>query len=180
MRKINNHRSSKEKSQDRKFKKVCSFVDKCSSVCTVLQVFKEHMAKHKRAWEESIKYDDGYLKPYYKGLLTQTINRCNEVLDYFKVNGFIAKANAMEEVEEIIKRELRDNVQFENDESEYTKEILLSGLTSLFCTVSFKKFHRDYNKVKGLEPKLQEIIDVANAYFEFFERDVQSFEALRV
>lgn len=78
--------------------------------------------------------------------------------------------------EEIIERELGNGIEFEDKETEYTQNIMLSALKSLFCTVSFKKFHKEYNKIKDLEPKLQEIIDVSVAYFDFFERDIQGFE----
>lgn len=176
MRKANNNKSSKEKCLDRKVKKVSAFVDKASTVYTVLHVFKENISKHKRAWDDSIKYDDGYLKPYYKGLLTQIINKTNSILDYFKNNGFKLKAKAVEEVEEIINREVVNGIEFENNESKYTQVILLSALKSLLCTVSFKKFHRNYNEIKSLESKFQEIIDITVNYFDFFERDIQSFE----
>lgn len=176
MRKANNNKSSKEKSLDRKVKKVSAFVNKASTVYTVLHVFKENISKHKQAWEDSIKYDDGYLQPYYKGLLTQIINKCNKILDYFKNNGFELKTEAITEVESIIERELGNGIEFEDKETEYTQNIMISALKSLFCTVSFKKFHKEYNKIKDLEPKLQEIIDVSVAYFDFFERDIQSFE----
>lgn len=177
MRKANNNKSSKEKCLDRKVKKVSAFVDKTSTVYTVLYVFKENILKHKRAWENSIKFDDGYLKPYYKGLLTQIINKTNNILDYFKNNGFELKAKAIEEVEEIINREVVNKTEFEESTNEYTKDILLSGLITLFCTISFKKFHRNYNEIKSLEAKFQEIIDITVNYFDFFERDIQEFEA---
>lgn len=179
MRKANNNKSSKEKSTDRKVKKVSAFVDKASTVYTVLHVFKENITKHKQAWENSIKFDDGYLKPYYKGLLTQIINKTNSILDYFKNNGFELKAKAIEEVEEIINREVVNKTEFEESTNEYTKDILLSGLITLFCTVSFKKFHRNYNEIRSLEFKFQEIIDITVNYFDFFERDIQSFECVK-
>lgn len=179
MRKANNNKSSKEKSTDRKVKKVSAFVDKASTVYTVLHVFKENISKHKQAWEDSIKYDDGYLQPYYKGLLTQIINKCNKILDYFKNNGFELKTEAITEVEEIIERELGNGIEFENNESKYTQDIMLTALQSLFCTVSFKKFHRNYNEIRSLEFKFQEIIDITVNYFDFFERDIQSFECVK-
>lgn len=173
MRKANNSKTNKQKSADRKIKKVSDFIDKSSSVYTVLYVFKENILKHKQAWESSIKNNDGYLQPYYKGLLTQIVNRCNEVLEYFKNNGFELKKKAIEEIEEIIKTQVIDEIKYEEIESEYTKNILTTAIVSLFCTMSFKKFHRNYNQIKGLEKKLQNIIDVCVAYFDFFERDIQ-------
>lgn len=142
----------------------------------MLHIFTENILKHKEAWENSIKYDDGYLQPYYKGLLTQIINKSNKILDLFKSNGFVLENKIIDEVEETIKRELVDSFEFEEQETEYTQNIIISALKSLFCTVSFKKFHREYNKIKDLEPKLQEIIDVSVAYFNFFERDIMNFE----
>ena len=179
MRKANNNKTNKEKSTDRKVKKVTEFVDKTSSIYTVLYTFKENIAKHKQAWDNAIKFDDGYLQPYYKGLLTQIVNRCNEVLDYFKNNGFELKVKAVEEVEEVIERELGNGIDFVDEESQYTKDIMLSALKILFCTISFKRFYRNYNQIKGLESKLQEIIDVSVAYFNFFERDIQGFEEVK-
>lgn len=58
MRKANNSKTNKQKSADRKIKKVSDFIDKSSSVYTVLYVFKENVLKHKQAWESSIKNDD--------------------------------------------------------------------------------------------------------------------------
>ena len=112
-------------------------------------------------------------------MLTQIVNRCNEVLDYFKNNGFELKVKAVEEVEEVIERELGNGIDFVDEESQYTKDIMLSALKILFCTISFKRFYRNYNQIKGLESKLQEIIDVSVAYFNFFERDIQGFEEVK-
>lgn len=176
MRKANNRKSSKDKSSVRRIKKISEFMSKTNSVYIVLYLFKENILKHKEAWENSIKYDDGYLQPYYKGLLTQIINKSNKILDFFKFNGFVLENKIIDEVEETIKKELVDSLEFEEKETEYTQNIMKSALKSLFYTVSFKKFHREYNKIKDLEPKLQEIIDVSVAYFNFFERDIINFE----
>lgn len=178
MRKANNSKSSKQKSTDRKLKKIGNFVNSMTTVYNVLYCLRDNIYKHKISWENAIKYDDGYLSPYYKGLLTQIINKTDVILKNLTANGFEVNPNAINEVEELIQNEVVSLAKFDENESDYTRQILSTALKAFFCLGSFKTYYKQYNKMQNITDKLQEIVDVAVNYFNFFERDIQVFVSL--
>lgn len=175
MRKATSGRNGTEKKEYRKKRKIADFCHNINVVATIIFIFQRHLISHKKAWEESIINDDGYLKPYYKGLLTQTINKNRKVIDIFRILGFLEDEKVVEEV----KKQVEIDVINVNKKliigNEYDKNILESACISLFFLKSIKVGFREFSKSKNINELIQQVIDIGNVYFDFFGKDIQTF-----
>lgn len=175
MRKANERRKGTEKKEHRKKRKIADFCHDINVIATIIFIFQRHLLTHQRAWAESIEKDDGYLKPYYKGLLTQTINKNRKVIDIFRILGFLEDEKVIEEVnQEIIIEVINSNKELFIG-NEYDKNILKSACVSLFLLRSIKVGFREFSKSKNINELIQQVIDIGNVYFNFFGKDIQTF-----
>lgn len=149
-----------------------------------LSIIHDNIEHHIKIWGDEIKYNDGWLSPYKKGLMTKIYNVISEMLGKYDENHIILSLGARENLLDSIynfhvilanrqtKKGVKKTFDFQKEKATLPKGMLDTFISFSLATEYTEEYFKKSLELENLTEDFKKLKQYVNQYQKFFEDEM--------